>query len=37
MDKQKLNGLPEWMIILKEAYEKEMKKKLMEENNETNN
>jgi len=32
MEKQKLEGLPEWMVILKEAYEKEMKKKLGEKN-----
>ena len=37
MDKQKLNGLPEWMILLQEAYEKEIKKKLTEEKNENNN
>ena len=26
LEKMKLSGMPEWMIILKEAYEREMKK-----------
>ena len=36
MDKQKLNALPEWIIILKEICEEEPKRKV-EEKNETSN